>query len=112
MSYGFHIVMFPFPLTEVGGFRVMVFDATFNNISVIFCQSVLINGGNWSNYRKSPICRKPLASFITYYYITINILDSDGQNITSISISKCDDHRSKVHARLTLLLNTAACTQK
>ena len=38
--------------------------------------------------------------------MTINILDSDWTKHYSLSISKCD-YRSKVHARLTLLLNTS-----
>ena len=40
----------------------MVFNATFNNISVISWQSVFIGGGN---RRKPPTCRKSLTNFIT-----------------------------------------------
>jgi len=32
--------------------RVRVFNATFNNISVISWRSVLLVGGNWSTQRK------------------------------------------------------------
>ena len=46
------------------------------------------------------------------YYMTINILDSDWTKHYFTLHFKCDDHRSKVYARLTLLLNTVACTQK
>jgi len=43
---------------------VMVFNATFNNISVISWLS-FIGGGNWSTRRKQPTCRKSLTNFIT-----------------------------------------------
>ena len=42
------------------GVRVMVFNATLNNIAVISWQSVLWVG-----------CRKSLTNFITYYYMTV-----------------------------------------
>ncbi len=48
------------------GVRVMamVFNATFNNISVISWQSVLLAGGrNRSSRRKPPTCRKSLTNF-------------------------------------------------
>ena len=48
------------------GVRVMamVFNATFNNISVISWQSVLLVGGrNRSSRRKPPTCRKSLTNF-------------------------------------------------
>ena len=79
-------------------FRFMVFNATFNNISVILWRSVLlveetvvpwenhrsvashfqqyfsyivavsfIGGGNRSNLRKPPICRKPLSTIFQLY---------------------------------------------
>ena len=44
------------------GYRFMVFNATFNNISVILWQSVLLVEKTW---RKSPTCRKSLTNFIT-----------------------------------------------
>ena len=44
--------------------RVMAFNATFNNISVISWQSVLLLGGNRSTRRKPPTCRKSLTNFI------------------------------------------------
>ena len=45
----------------------MVFNATFNNISVISWRSVLsvVGGGNRSTRRKPPTCRKSLTTFIT-----------------------------------------------
>ena len=38
----------------------MVFNTTFNNISVIMWRSVLLGGGNWSVQRKPPTCTKSL----------------------------------------------------
>ena len=40
-----------------GGFKVMVYNTTFNNISVILAVS-FIGGGNQSTRRKPPTCRK------------------------------------------------------
>ena len=51
--------------------RGMVFNATFNNISVISYIAVavsFIDGGNRSTRRKSPTCRKSLTNLITYWY--------------------------------------------
>ena len=45
--------------------RIMVFNATFNNISVISWRTVLIGGGIRINRRKPPTCRKSLTNFIT-----------------------------------------------
>jgi len=42
----------------------IVFHTTFNNISVIVAAS-FICGGNRSNRRKRPTCRKSLTNFIT-----------------------------------------------
>jgi len=38
----------------------MVFNATFNNISVISLWSVFTGGGNQVTWRKLPTCRKSL----------------------------------------------------
>jgi hypothetical protein len=43
---------------------VMMFNATFNNISAISWQSVFIGGGNRSTCRKPLTCRKSLTNFI------------------------------------------------
>ena len=43
-------------------FRVIVFNATFNNISIILLVVSFVDGGNW---RKPPIFRKSLTNFIT-----------------------------------------------
>jgi hypothetical protein len=43
---------------------IMVFNATFNNISVIVAVS-FIGGGNLSTRRKPPTCHKSLTIFIT-----------------------------------------------
>jgi len=43
----------------------MVFNATFNNISVISWQSVFIAGGKRNTRRKTTTCRKSLTNYIT-----------------------------------------------
>ena len=48
--------------------RLMVFHATFNNISVISWQSVLLVEEIGSTRRKPLICRKSLTNFITCYF--------------------------------------------
>jgi hypothetical protein len=46
----------------------MVFNATFNNISVTYIVTVsFIGQGNWSTQRKSLTCCKALTNFISYY---------------------------------------------
>ena len=45
-------------LLYIEGYGLMVFNATFNNISVISHRSVLLVG-NRSTRRKPPLCRKP-----------------------------------------------------
>jgi hypothetical protein len=62
-----HGVMFEFLYKKSDFFvfiwvRVIVFNTTFNNISVIAWWSVIlpISGGNW---RKPPNCRKSLTNF-------------------------------------------------
>ena len=45
--------------------RVMVFNATFNNISVKSWRSVLFGGWNRSTRRKPPTCYKSLTNFIS-----------------------------------------------
>ena len=47
-------------------FRFMVFNSSFNDISVISWQSVLFGGRKRNSRRKSPTCRNSLTSFITY----------------------------------------------
>ena len=50
-------------LMMVGWFGwFIVFNVTFNNISVISC---FIGGGNRNTRRKPPTCRKSLTNFIT-----------------------------------------------
>ena len=44
----------------------MVFNATFNNISVISWWSVFISGGNQRTRRKPPTCRKSLTNLMLY----------------------------------------------
>ena len=44
---------------------LMVFNTTFNNISVISWRSVLFHGGNRRTQRKPPTCRKSLTNLIT-----------------------------------------------
>jgi len=43
----------------------MVFNTTFNNISVISCGISFLGGGNRSTRRKPPTCHKSLENFIT-----------------------------------------------
>jgi hypothetical protein len=45
--------------------RVMVFNVTFNNISVISWRSVLLVEETGVPRKKSPTCRKSLTNFIT-----------------------------------------------
>ena len=53
-----------------GWLRVMVFSATFNNISVtVYCGSQFYWWGNQSTWRKPLTCCKSLTHFITYCYI-------------------------------------------
>ena len=47
------------------GVRAMVFNATFNNISVISWRSVFVSGGNLSIGREQPTSSKSLTNFIT-----------------------------------------------
>jgi hypothetical protein len=49
-------------------FKFMVFYATFNNISVISWQSVLLVEETLVIRRKPPTCRKSLRNFITMLY--------------------------------------------
>jgi hypothetical protein len=51
-----------FLITVVNRVRVMMFYATFNNISVISWRSVLLVEETWSTQRKAPTCRKSLTS--------------------------------------------------
>jgi len=51
---------------QITGLGVMVFKATFNNISVILCMAVsFISGGNRSTRRKWLTGHKSLTNFIT-----------------------------------------------
>jgi hypothetical protein len=43
----------------------MVFNTTFNNISIYIVVVSFIGGGNWSTRRKPLTCRKSLTNFIT-----------------------------------------------
>ena len=45
--------------TDLG---LRVFNATFNNFSVISWLSVFIGGGNWSTQRKPQTCRRSLTN--------------------------------------------------
>jgi hypothetical protein len=47
----------------------MVFNATFNNISVISFS--FIGGGNRRTWKKPPTCHKSLTKFITYFKIEL-----------------------------------------
>jgi hypothetical protein len=45
--------------------RVLMINATFNNILVISLAVSFIGGGNRSTWRKPPTCLKSLTNFIT-----------------------------------------------
>jgi hypothetical protein len=57
----YSLFVFSFLYFVILGVMVMVFNATFNNISVILW---FIGGGNWSTRRKPPTSRKSLINFI------------------------------------------------
>ena len=54
-------------------FHFRVLNATFNNISVISWQSVILVGGNRSTLRKPPTCHKSLTNFITQYCYRVHL---------------------------------------
>jgi hypothetical protein len=60
----------------------MVFNATFNNISVYIVGVSFIDGGNRRTRRKTPTCRKSLTYFIKITY-KLSRLYSPGINCTS-----------------------------
>jgi hypothetical protein len=49
----------------------MVFNGTFNTISVISWRSVLLVKETLDTRWKTPTCRKSLTNFITYYYTSL-----------------------------------------
>jgi hypothetical protein len=61
----------------------MVFNATFNNISVIYRGSHFIGGGNQSTWRKPPTCHESLTNLILSYNVVSSTLrheqDSNSQ---------------------------------
>jgi hypothetical protein len=64
--------------TEV---RVIVFNATFNNISLSYIVVVsFIGGGNRSAWRKPPTSRKSLTNFITQCCIEYTWLELDSNS--------------------------------
>jgi hypothetical protein len=70
--------------------RVMVFSATFNNISVINIVAVsFIGGGNRSARRKPPTRRKSLTIFIIYCCIEYTS-PSTGFELTTIVVIGTD----------------------
>jgi len=59
----------------------MVFNATFNNISVISWRTVnFIYGGNLSTRRKPRTFRKSLTNFITQCYIEYTSREQDSKS--------------------------------
>jgi hypothetical protein len=61
------------------GGKVMVFNASFNNISVIVAVS-FIGGGKRSTRRKPPTYRKSLRNFITYCCIAYTSPEWDSKS--------------------------------
>ena len=60
--------------------RGMVFNTTFNNISVISWQSVFIGGGNQSTQRKPPTCQKSLTNFLSHNVVSSTLRHQWGSN--------------------------------
>jgi hypothetical protein len=67
----------------------MVFNTTFNNISVISWQSVFIGGGNWSTLGKPLTCRKSLTNFITKYCIEYTSPEWDSNSTLVVIGTDC-----------------------
>jgi hypothetical protein len=59
--------------------RDMLFNATFNNISVYFVAVNFTGGGNQSTQRKPPTWRKSLSNFIIMLYrvqLTMSVIST------------------------------------
>ena len=67
-------------MTRFGLVWFIVFNAIFNNISVISLAVSFIDGGNRSTRRKPPTCRKALTDFITYCCIEYTSPDRDSNS--------------------------------
>ena len=61
-------------------FGLMVFNATFNNISAILWQSVLLVGDNQSTSRKRPTCRKSLTKLLSLNVVSSTPPNESGSN--------------------------------
>ena len=56
------------------GYRDMVFNASFNNISVISWQLIYLGGGKRSILRKTPTCRKSLTNWVGFELTTLVVI--------------------------------------
>ena len=96
-------------------FRVMVFNTTFNNVSVIVVVS-FIGEGNRSTWRKPPTCHKSLTNFIILSCIEYSS-PSAGLEVTTPVVIGTDcigSCKSNYHAFTTttvrkLFLNSFVC---
>ena len=84
IGQNFILVFFSFFLLSISKFRIlayledlMVFNATFNNFSVISWWSVVFGRGSRS---KPPTCRKLLTNLITYCCTLLPNRDSNSQH--------------------------------
>jgi hypothetical protein len=87
--------------SEYSGFvRVMVFNATFNNISVISWLLVFfIGGGNPSTQRKPSICRKSLTHFyhIMLYQVHLAWAEFELTTLVVIGTDCIGSYKSNYH---------------
>jgi hypothetical protein len=81
----------------------MVFNATFNNISVISWRSVFISGGNRSTQWKPLTCRKSLTNF---YHIMLYISPWVGFELTTLVVICTDcigSYKTNYHTTTTAI---------
>ena len=89
---------------------VLVFNATFNNISVISWWSVLLVEQNRSTRRKLSTCRKSLTNFITWYCIEYTSPERDSLVMKSTdSIGSCQSNHYTI-TTTTVPYNYGTCS--
>jgi hypothetical protein len=70
----------------------MVFNATFNNISVIVVVG-FIGGGNWSTRKKPPTCHKSPTNFVNRIVAENKTLLVIPINMTALSVTQIFHNR-------------------
>jgi hypothetical protein len=83
-----YVIMFVSNLQQVNRFEenvIMVFNVTFNNISLILKRSVLLAGGNRCTRRKPPTCWKLLTNLIEHTSSLSTIFHLDKSLVTTNS---------------------------